>query len=235
MPHDSTRAKARTGFMAEHPGFYNHLSGEELLQFYADLVGLSHKESGKRITELLSMVGLSKKGNQKIKTYSKGMLQRIALAQALINRPELLILDEPMSGLDPIGRRDFRDIMLDLAEYGVTIFFSSHILPDVESICDRVAILIDGTVQAEGEIDDIVSLEVDQFDLYFSGISIPQLKTPLLGSHKGPDSNWARVSAQNKDALMKEIIDAKAKLLRVNPVRSSLEEILIGKYREAKS
>lgn len=233
-PHTSVAAKRQMGFMPEQPSFYNHLTGHELLLFYSDLIGLARADATKRIDKLLHQVGLTDHAQAKVKTYSKGMLQRMALAQALINQPKLLILDEPLSGLDPIGRRDFREIILELKEEGVTIFFSSHIIPDVENICDRVGILIDGRLQAEGEVQEIINLKVDHYDITFTGVPPGSLKTELVAEHEGSDSVWARVTNDLKDRLVSEITSAGGNLISLNPVTSSLEDVLISKYEESK-
>lgn len=229
--HDSKEARQKLGFMPERPGFYNHLSGRELLAFYTDLLAIPAKEAQPKINQLLEMVGMTKKADQKLGSYSKGMAQRIALAQALINDPELVILDEPMSGLDPIGRSDFRNIILDLRERGITVFFSSHIIPDVESICDRVGILLNGTIIAEGEIEEIVSMEVEEFELSFAGSSSKKLKVPLLSAYDGTDSSLVRVKPEDKNKAVSEILSSGAELLRLAPVRKTLEDKLVEKIR----
>ena len=229
--HTSSAAKKKLGFMPERPGFYNHLSGRELLMFYTDLLGISEQEAKKKVSELLETVGMTKKANQKLGSYSKGMAQRIALAQALLNDPQLVILDEPLSGLDPIGRSDFRKIILSLKEKGVTVFFSSHIIPDVESICDRVAILLDGKVIAEGEIEEIVSLEVEEFEISFAGSSTSIIGVPTINSTDGTDSSLITVRPEDKDKAVEAILASGAELLRLLPVRKTLEDKLVEKIR----
>ena len=159
LPYTSLEAKRRLGFMTESPYIYRHLTGREYLRFSGELLGLERSGVEDRITRVLDEVGMGGRADRKMGTYSKGMLQRVALAQALLGDPDLLILDEPMSGLDPVGRRDVRDIILAQAAAGVTVFFSSHIIPDVEMICDRVAIIVDGTVRAIGAVSELVSAE----------------------------------------------------------------------------
>lgn len=233
LPHSSMEAKKKFGFMPENPYFYNHLNGVEFLRFYAELLELDRETAERRTADLLEAVGLSGRAEGKMQTFSKGMLQRIGLAQALLNDPELLILDEPLSGLDPIGRRDVRDLILRLKEEGKTIFFSSHIIPDVETICDRVAVLIDGRVQAVGRVREIVAHEVDYYDLTFSGLDPAALKTPVTAGHQGSDSAWIRVSADNRPKAVQEILGAGAHLISLTPVRSTLEEFLMEHYEGA--
>jgi len=162
-----------------------------------------------------------------MRTYSKGMLQRISLAQALLGDPELLILDEPMSGLDPLGRRDVRDLILEQRQRGTTIFFSSHIIPDVETICDRVAVLVDGEVRAVGAVRDLLANEVDEYEVTFVGAVPGRLQTPVAASHAGSEVSWARVRAADRDDLVRELGAAGVRLVSLVPVRSSLEDFLV--------
>ena len=145
--------KHKIGFMPEHTYFYQHLTGRELLHFTGEIFGIDKKTIEKRASELLKKVNLPKDAHDRlIKGYSKGMQQRIGLAQALMNDPELIILDEPMSGLDPVGRREIKDLIMELKEKGKTIFFNSHILSDAEVLCDRIGIIKAGNLIAEGTV-----------------------------------------------------------------------------------
>jgi ABC-2 type transport system ATP-binding protein len=164
-------ALAKIGFLPENPYFYAYLSADEFLDFFGQLFGLKKKERRERIKELLELVSLSEAGNRPIRKYSKGMMQRLGIAQALINEPELVFLDEPNSGLDPIGRRDVRQIMLMLKERGKTVFFNSHALPDVSEICDRVGVLHRGRMAGEGLIKDICKAGTSQeLEAYFMNV-----------------------------------------------------------------
>jgi ABC-2 type transport system ATP-binding protein len=165
-----------------------------------------------------------------MRTYSKGMLQRMALAQALLGSPELLILDEPMSGLDPLGRRDVRDIILAERERGVTVFFSSHVIPDVEALCDRVAILADGRILAVGSVPELVVSEAEAYEATFVGLEAEALQTPVIARHTGSDASWARVAGEHRDRLIDELTGRGARLLGLTPVRSSLEEFLVKAF-----
>ena len=149
-------ARQRIGYLPELTYYYKFLTAEELLRFYAKVFGLPRSETDKRIDELMKLVELEEARKRPIKSYSKGMQQRIGLAQALINNPDLLILDEPTSGLDPIGRMKVREIIQRLKSQGKTVFFSSHELGEVETVCDRVAILHQGKLMAEGRVDELV-------------------------------------------------------------------------------
>jgi len=155
-PIQDVAVKQHVGFLPESPYFYEYLTAAEFLTFYGQLFGLSRQALTKKIDDLLTMVSLADARHLPLRKFSKGMLQRIGLAQALVNDPQVVILDEPMSGLDPIGRRDVRDIILRLKDEGKTIFFSTHILPDVEMICDRVGILVKGQLRAVGAVHELV-------------------------------------------------------------------------------
>jgi len=162
--------KAKVGFLPENPSFYDYLTGREFLHFYGELFGIPYRERVKRIEELLDKVGLSKAGGLQLRKYSKGMLQRIGLAQALINDPQVVVLDEPMSGLDPVGRKEVRDLILDLKSRGKTVFFSTHIVPDVEMICDRVGIIVAGQLIRVGPLEDLLGGEVECIEITASGL-----------------------------------------------------------------
>lgn len=231
-PHDTVEAKRRMGFMAESPYLYSYLSGREYLRFSAELLVLDGGAVGDRVEELLGRVSMDTRADQKMKTYSKGMLQRIALAQALLGEPELLILDEPMSGLDPIGRRDVRDIILEQQKKGVTVFFSSHIIPDVETVCDRVATVINGRVRGVGAVRDLLAREVEGYEATFTGLDPTALATPVLSAHRSSDVSWVRVDAGRRDELILELAESGAGLVGLTPVRSTLEDLLLSQFEE---
>ena len=231
LPHTDEDAKRRIGFMAENPYFYPYLTGREFLEFHAELLALASDVVSLRVSQALEKVSMSDHADRLMRTYSKGMLQRMSLAQALLGEPELLILDEPMSGLDPLGRRDVRDIILGEKERGTTVFFSSHIIPDVETICDRVAIVADGRVQAVGEVRDLVAQEVEAYEVAFVGTAPSTLNTPVLASHTGSDASWVRVAAGHRDQLIRELVDDGVRIVGLSPVRSSLEEFLMVHYQ----
>ena len=164
--------KQYIGFLPESPFFYEYLTAEEFLVFYGQLFGIGGLKLAKKIDELLELVSMTDARHRPLRKFSKGMLQRIGIAQALINDPRLVILDEPMSGLDPIGRRDVRDIILRLKQEGKTIFFSSHILPDVEMICDRIGILVKGRLKAVGTVQELAGASsVTSIELVVEGLS----------------------------------------------------------------
>lgn len=158
---DSGDIQARNdiGFLPENPYFYRHLSGEETLKFYGKLCGLKGAELKDRINELLAMVDLEGARTRRLSGYSKGMLQRIGLAQAVIQRPRLVILDEPTAGVDPVGSRQIRDLVLKLKEDGISVFLCSHLLEQVQEVCDNVGIIFEGRMRKEGTLEDLVSIE----------------------------------------------------------------------------
>ncbi len=235
LPHTSLEAKRRIGFMSESPYIYRHLTGREYLRFSGEMLGLDRSDLADRITGVLDRVGMSGRADRSMGTYSKGMLQRVALGQALLGEPELLILDEPMSGLDPVGRRDVRDIILNQAAIGVTVFFSTHIIPDVEMICDRVAIIVDGRVQAIGAVSELVSDEAASYEATFVGAVPSDLRTPLEAHHVASGASWVRVTTENHDGLIQELSDRGAKIVSLDPVPTTLEDLLMRHYEETGS
>ena len=169
-PFDDISAKSELGYAPEQPTFYDYLTGYEFLNYYGKLCGVSSDDSKKRIPRLFEMVGLKNVEKLSLRKFSKGMLQRIGIAQAMVSDPKLLVLDEPMSGLDPIGRREIRDLILTLKKNGKTIFFSTHILPDVEMICDRVGIIVKGTLRKLGRIDEFLDVDTSETELCIRGL-----------------------------------------------------------------
>src|SRR5215475_4630359 len=164
-------AKRRIGFLPENPYFYDYLTAEELLRYFASLFGFSGADRRARAARLLDEVGIGKERRLQLRKFSKGMLQRVGIAQALINDPELVILDEPMSGLDPLGRRDVRSLILRLRDRGCTVFFSSHVLSDAEALCNRVAILAKGRLVATGRLTEMLALRARGWELVIAGAS----------------------------------------------------------------
>ncbi len=162
--------RRRIGYLPEAPYFYDYLTAEELLGYYAGLFGLRGADRRARVTGLLDRVGLGAERRLPLRKYSKGMLQRVGLAQALVNDPEVVFLDEPMSGLDPLGRRDVRALILELRDRGRTVFFSSHILADAEALCSRVGILVGGQLVSSGRLADIVAVTLTGWELVMAGI-----------------------------------------------------------------
>jgi len=223
--------RRRVGFLPENPYLYDYLTGNEFLDFHARLFGMGASERRRRVEELLERVGLANRGTRQLRHYSKGMLQRIGLAQALINDPELVILDEPMSGLDPIGRREVRDIILDLKARGRTVFFSTHILADTEMICDRVGMLVRGSLKAVGTIDDLVARDVRFWEVAVRGLRDGRLPAGRVVSRRD-DLVLVRVDSQDELKRVLSSLDGRgAALVSVTPARQSLEDLLIREVR----
>lgn len=170
-PPRDARVKARLGFLPEQPYFYEYLTAAEFLQLAARIAGVPQNEVAGRVNGLLRLVRMEHVATNQLRGFSRGMLQRMGIAQALIGDPELVILDEPMGGLDPVGRKEFRDIIVSLRERGKTVFFSTHILSDVEMICDRVGIIINGRIAEEGRLDDILGTTADAIEVTVRGVS----------------------------------------------------------------
>lgn len=224
--------KAQIGFLPENPYFYDYLTGREFLVFYGRLFEQSRKVLRERVQQLLRQVGLEGAADLQLRKYSKGMLQRIGLAQALINDPLLVILDEPMSGLDPIGRREVKDLILRLKEEGKTILFSSHIIPDVEMICDRVGILVGGRLVKVGRLEEMLQVEIESVEVTASGVSDGLLgliqryaSKPLVRS-----GDRVLICVRDEETLqevLKFLVEAKARVHSVLPHRRSLEDYFL--------
>lgn len=227
IEHARPEARRRLGFAPENPRLYPHLTGVEYLRFCGQLLGLPTVQLRRRVDEVLDLVSMTGRADRPMRTFSKGMQQRLSLAQALLGRPELLLLDEPMSGLDPLGRRDVRDLILAERDRGTTVFFSSHVIPDVEALCDHVALMVAGRVQAVGSVRDLLAQEVEAYEATFVGMSPDTVRTPVMASHEGSDASWVRIAARERDALLDELHGAGARLMSLNPVRSTLEAFLV--------
>jgi ABC-2 type transport system ATP-binding protein len=228
---DPLEARKRIGFLPENPSFYPHLTGGELLRFYARLYNINL--SDEEVEEKMNMVGLKKSFDKRIGGYSKGMIQRIGFAQAIIGNPDFIVLDEPLSGLDPLGRREIKDLIVEINKKGKTILFSSHILSDVEAVCSRVGIIINGRMKQVGSLRDIIKRNVRYVEIEFEGIE--KIKAfSKYGQLKSEDGiNHLRIeSERNKDKVINEILKKKGKILSVIPVRKTLEEHFLQALNE---
>jgi ABC-2 type transport system ATP-binding protein len=170
-PAGDVRMRRRIGYLPEQPYFYDHLTPEELLDYFGGLFGYDRVERRRRAGRLLDEVGVGAARRRQLRTFSKGMLQRVGVAQALLNDPEVVFLDEPMSGLDPLGRREIRHLILSLRDRGCTVFFSSHVLSDAEALCSRVGILAAGRLVTEGPLAEILAFEVRGWELVVNGLT----------------------------------------------------------------
>lgn len=229
---DDLSIKQRVGFLPENPYFYEYLTGRELLNFYAQLVGLRPAQRRDRIEKLAKLVNLDAALDLPLRKYSKGMLQRVGLAQALLNDPDLVLLDEPMSGLDPIGRREIRDLIIELRNQGKTVFFSSHIIPDVEMLCDRVGILVGGRLVAQGPLDDLLEARMASIDITISGVHQEVVDTldHLLMTRPVRRGERLLLTVNDERALaevLARLIEEKVTIHSIAPQRESLEGFFI--------
>ncbi len=223
---DILKARKRLGFLPENPSFYPHLTGRELLMFYAKLYDVVL--SGKEIERNLNMVGLEKSINKRIGTYSKGMIQRIGFVQSFIGNPDFVILDEPLSGLDPLGRREIKDLIVQINKEGKTVLFSSHILSDVEAMCSRVGIITDGRMKQIGSISDILERDVRYVEIEFEGIDEVEIFRKYGELRIEGDVALLRIkSEKTKEKVVEEIIKKKGKIISIIPIKSTLEEHFI--------
>jgi ABC-2 type transport system ATP-binding protein len=222
----------RLGFLPENPSFYDHLSSEEFMTFAGELLGLSKEACRRRAGELLERVGLADAKTLRIRKLSKGMVQRLGIAQALINDPDMIFLDEPMSGLDPIGRREVRNLILDLRKEGKTVFFSTHILSDAETLCDRVAILNRGHLLGCGELQQILAITVSATEMVLENPS-QEVLNKLQPYARTLVRTGDRVRMEFEDQhdstkLLRMALAGGAQVYSFNPVKSSLEDFFMA-------
>ncbi len=238
LGHDvrETAFRRHVGFLPENPYFYDFLTGREFLRFYARVSGVARRTREDRIAELLSKVGLADAADQRLRTYSKGMLQRVGIAQALVHDPAVVFLDEPMSGLDPIGRKEIRDLILRLHAEGKTVFMNTHILSDVEMICHRVAIIVRGRIRYEGSIDEFLDAGDRASDVVLAGVTpelAEQLEEQLGARLRGlGDHTEARVPEKLVCETLSRALAANAQVISVVPHRASLESIFFSAVEE---
>ena len=236
-PVGDLEARRRIGYLPEHPYFYDHLTAEELLHYYGRLFGLDAAERSRRVNRLLDDVGLGAERRLPMRRYSKGMLQRVGLAQALINDPEVVFFDEPMSGLDPIGRRMVRSLMLRLRDQGVTVFFSSHILSDAEAMCRRVAILAGGRLVSAGRLDEMLAFNVRGWELVLDSVSEPLRRSLEARATRVTAIDERRLAVDlpaetRPESVMQEVTAGGAALVSVNPMRETLEDFFMRQVAE---
>jgi ABC-2 type transport system ATP-binding protein len=232
--------KRRIGYLPENPYFYDYLTAEELLSYFAGVFGYAAGDRRRRVAALLDEVGIGAERRLQLRKFSKGMLQRVGIAQALVNDPEVVFFDEPMSGLDPLGRREIRHLILRLRDRGCTVFFSSHVLSDAETLCSRVAIVAGGRLAAAGDLSDLLHFQARAWELVVSGVDGVQLeraqlsgdiaRATALGSHRYAlelplTTDPARVIA----ALRAD----GAQVVSLNPIRETLEDFFVRQIAAA--
>jgi ABC-2 type transport system ATP-binding protein len=225
--------KKDVGFLPENPYFYDYLKAKEFLKFYGELFGLTSRQIKERSNRLLEEVGLADEKDTQLRKFSKGMLQRIGLAQALINDPKLLILDEPMTGLDPIGRKQIRDLILRTRDQGKTVFFSSHILSDVEMICDQVSIIVAGQIVDSGYIKDLLNPKILFYELEFNQ-SQKQRLSGIIDKSLEITQRGKSIYIKAKDEidlgkLNTRLIEKGVSITSVTPVKETLEDLFVKK------
>jgi ABC-2 type transport system ATP-binding protein len=232
MDFDDPQVKAQIGFLPEQPYFYDYLTGQELLTYYAELSGVPAKERARRVTEMLARFGLADSARVQLRKYSKGMLQRVGLAQAILHDPKVVFMDEPMSGLDPMGRREVREMIQQMRSEGKTVFFSTHILSDAEALCDRVAIIYQGELRGVGAVADLMSQARRKVEIIFCSTKVPDELTTLgVEARVSGDMVNAVLDEEKQDPVLEVLRREKIRLISLTPVRSSLEEYYVQKLR----
>jgi ABC-2 type transport system ATP-binding protein len=225
--------KRRIGFLPEQPYFYDYLSATELLDYYASLSGVKAAERKQRIPQLLEQVGLGDAGNKQLRKFSKGMLQRVGIAQAIVHDPEVVFLDEPMSGLDPIGRHEIRELIQNLKDAGKTIFFSTHILSDAEALCDRVAVIHKGELRGIGVMNELRSSATGTVEVIWEGAdALERVAALVTESHVTGALVRAKTANDNLDRLLEALRQQRARLVSVTPLQGTLEEYFLSKTSE---
>jgi ABC-2 type transport system ATP-binding protein len=225
--------KKNMGFLPEQPYFYDYLSAPELLDYYAALSGVPSAERSRRIGPVLERVGLGDVGKKQLRKFSKGMLQRIGIAQAIIHDPEVLFLDEPMSGLDPLGRYEVRELIQSLKDEGKTIFFSTHILSDAEALCDRVAVIHKGELRGIGVVNDLRSSVAGKSEVIWEGSHAAAAVSDLLSDmHVTGETVRGTVHNSDLDRLLEKLRQQRARLVSLTPLQGTLEDYFLAQTRE---
>jgi ABC-2 type transport system ATP-binding protein len=226
--------KAQIGFLPEQPYFYDYLTAHELLDYYGRLSGVPGKELPSRIDKVLDRVGLRDVRGVQLRKFSKGMLQRVGIAQAILHEPKIVFFDEPMSGLDPMGRREVRDLMERLKQEGKTVFFSTHILSDAEALCDRVAVIHLGELRAVGAVAELTSGVRGQIEIVWEGTTIPaSIKALGAECHVTGDTVRAVLKEESQDLAVDALRRERLRMISLVPVRTTLEQYFVEKLKRA--
>src|SRR5712671_6309080 len=226
--------KAQIGFLPEQPYFYDYLTAHELLDYYGQLSGVPGKDRKRRIDEVLQRVGLTDVKGVQLRKFSKGMLQRVGIAQAILHDPKLVFFDEPMSGLDPMGRREVRDLMEQLKHEGKTVFFSTHILSDAEALCDRVAIIHLGELRRVGTVAELTASVHSKVEIVWQGTTIPPgIKSLGEECHVAGDTLRIVVPEESQDIVLDALRREGLRLISVTPVRVSLEDYFVEQLSDS--
>jgi ABC-2 type transport system ATP-binding protein len=240
QPVGHVATRRRIGYLPENPYFYDYLTAEELLDYFAQLFGYGAAERKTRVSTLLDRVGIAGERRLQLRKFSKGMVQRVGIAQALVNDPEVVFLDEPMSGLDPLGRRDVRNLIMQLRDEGRTIFFSSHILADAEALCSRVAVVAGGRLAASGRLSEILAFEVRGWELVVANV------TPAVLARLEPVARRTREISAGRYAVelslehapervLADLAALGAHVVSLNPIQDTLEDFFVRRVAAAGS
>jgi ABC-2 type transport system ATP-binding protein len=237
-PVGDVSVRHRIGYLPENPYFYDNLTAEELLVYFARMFGHGHQEGRARAARLLDEVGIGSERRFQLRKFSKGMIQRLGIAQALINEPEVVFLDEPMSGLDPLGRREVRELILKLRDQGRTVFFSSHVLSDAEALCSRVAILVKGSLAVSGSVEELTALASEGYELVITGLSdqlLEKVRNRITRATRLGDARFALIVPRSTapEPLIAELAAGGARVMSLNPLRHTLEDFFVERVRAA--
>ena len=234
MDINDPQMKAQIGFLPEQPYFYDYLTAHELLDYYGRLSGVPGKELPPRIVKVLERVGLKDIRGVQLRKFSKGMLQRVGIAQAILHEPKIVFFDEPMSGLDPMGRREVRDLMEQLKHEGKTVFFSTHILSDAEALCDRVAVIHQGELRAVGAVAELTSGVQGKIEVVWQGTTVPaSIKALGAECHVTGDTVRAVLSEESQDLALDALRRERLHMISLVPVRTTLEQYFVEKLKRS--
>lgn len=229
MELDDPRMKSQIGFLPEQPYFYDHLTARELLHYYGQLSGVDGKQLSRNVEAVLEQVKLSDSANVQLRKFSKGMLQRVGIAQAILHDPKVVFLDEPMSGLDPMGRREVRSLIEDLKVRGKTVFFSTHILSDAEALCDRVGVIHQGELRGVGAVAQLTARVHGKVEIVWHGATIPGgIRSMGAECRAAGETMRVIVPEENQDAALEALRRERLRLISVVPMRSSLEDYFVA-------
>jgi ABC-2 type transport system ATP-binding protein len=236
MELDDPAMKTQIGFLPEQPYFYDHLTARELLHYYGQLSGVDQKQLSRKVEAVLEQVKLSNSGNVQLRKFSKGMLQRVGIAQAILHDPKVVFLDEPMSGLDPMGRREVRTLIEELKARGKTVFFSTHILSDAEALCDRVGIIHQGELRGVGAVAELTAGVHGKVEIVWQGSTVPAgIRTMGTECRSAGETTRVIVPEESQDAALEALRRERLRLISVVPVRTSLEDYFVAQLGAVKT